>query len=127
VGTGIDLADDGVTRNDGVPDPDRGPNGLQNFPRIESAAGVAGGTVIRGRLASRRNADFRIQLFVSPAGDPEGRTLLTTFVVSTGGDGRVTFNRTVGELPLGSLVTGTATDVGRAQTSEFGPPRSVTP
>jgi hypothetical protein len=126
-GHGIDLADDGVTRNDAVPDKDKGPNGLQNFPKIQSAAQVAEGTVIRGQLASRRDAEYEIQLFSSPAGDPEGKVVLATFTVRTGADGKVTFNRTVDALEVGSLVTATATDVARSQTSEFGPARSVTP
>ena len=126
-GSGIDLADDGVTPNDPVPDKDTGPNGLQNFPKIASAAQVADGTVIRGSLASRRDTSFEIQLFASSSGDPEGKSLLVTFTVNTGADGKVTFNRKVGSLAEGILVTATATDLERDNTSEFGPARAVTP
>jgi CSLREA domain-containing protein len=126
-GLGIDLGDDGVTPNDAVPDKDSGPNGLQNFPKLTSAAQVADGTVVAGQLASRRDADFEIQLFASPAGDPEGKTVMSTFVVNTGSDGKASFTRTIASLAEGVLVTATATDVSRTQTSEFSPPRSVTP
>jgi hypothetical protein len=44
----IDLADDGVTPNDPVPDADTDPNGLQNHPVITSARNVNGTTRIRG-------------------------------------------------------------------------------
>ena len=46
--------------------------------------------MIRGSLASRRDTSFEIQLFASPSGDPEGKSLLVTFTVSTGADGKVT-------------------------------------
>lgn len=126
-GLGIDLANDGPTRNDRVPDRDTGPNGLQNFPRIESAEQTANGTTIRGFLASRRNTTYEVQLFASASGDPEGRTVLSTFTVNTGASGRVTFTRTIGSLNAGVLVTATATDVQRKATSEFSPARPVTP
>jgi hypothetical protein len=126
-GQGIDLADDGLTPNDAVPDKDGGPNGRQNFPKIASAAQVADGTVIAGSLASKKNASYEIQLFSNPAGDPQGRKLLATFTVDTGADGKVTWNRKVGTLKVGILVTATATDLGSRNTSEFSPARSVTP
>jgi hypothetical protein len=126
-GQGIDLGDDGLTPNDPVPDKDGGPNGRQNFPKVASAAQVADGTVIAGTLASKRNTSYEIQLFVNPAGDPQGRTLLSTFTVTTGGNGKVTWNRTVGTLKLGALVTATATDLGSLNTSELSPGRAVTP
>lgn len=126
-GQGIDLGDDGLTTNDAIPDKDTGPNGLQNFPKVSSAAQVSDGTIIRGTLASRRDKDFQVQLFASPAGDPQGKTLLATFTVNTGATGRIGFNRKVGALAVGILVTATATDVERANTSEFSPARTVTP
>jgi hypothetical protein len=126
-GQGIDLADDGLTANDAVPDKDGGPNGRQNFPKVASAAQVADGTVIKGTLASKRNASYEIQLFSNPAGDPQGRNLLVTFQVATGADGKVTWTRKVGTLKEGVLVTATATDLGNRNTSELSPARAVTP
>ena len=35
--TTLDIDDDGVTPNDAVPDPDTGPNGRMNFPKITGA------------------------------------------------------------------------------------------
>ena len=110
-----------------MPDKDSGPNGLQNFPKVLSAAQVADGTVIRGSLASRRDTQFEVQLFASPPGDPQGKVVLASFTVNTGADGKVSFTRKVESLNLGLLITATATDVGRANTSEFSPGRAVTP
>ena len=127
IGDAIDLGDDGPTPNDVVPDQDNGPNGLQNFPKLASAAQVADGVVVRGTLASRRGKDFEIQLFSNPAGDPEARTVRATFTVNTGPTGRITFTRKLATLPPGVLVTATATDVERSNTSELSPARIVTP
>lgn len=126
-GQGIDLGDDGLTPNDPVPDKDSGPNGRQNFPKVNSAAQVADGTVIAGILASKKNASFEIQLFSNPAGDPQGRTLLATFTVDTGADGKVSWNRKIGTLDLGVVVTATATNLASLDTSELSPARAVTP
>ncbi len=53
-GLGIDLNDDGVTPNDGQPDPDKdkGPNRLQNYPVLTSAQTrtFPGDTTINGTL-----------------------------------------------------------------------------
>jgi hypothetical protein len=126
-GIGIDLGDDGFTPNDPVPDPDTGPNGLQNFPRLDSVVVDSSETTITGRLASRRGVRFEIQLYQSAAGDPEGRTFLGSFVIRTGADGRRTFTfHTSFPLALGTIVTATATDLERSQTSEFGPARVAT-
>ena len=126
-GLGIDRGGDGLTPNDPVPDPDSGPNGLQNFPRIASAAQTATNTVVRGSLASKRSTSFEIQLFATPAGDAEGKTVLSTFTVASGNDGKVSFTRNLPSLPVGTLITATATDLGRLQTSELSPGRPVTP
>ncbi|MFN8624154.1 MAG: right-handed parallel beta-helix repeat-containing protein [Chloroflexota bacterium] len=124
---GIDLGGDGPTANDPVPDPDKGPNGLQNFPKLSSAAGVADGTVVAGTLATRKNASMEIQLFSSPTSDAEGKTLLATFTVDSGATGKVAFTHTVGVLAPGVRVTATATDASKANTSEFSPAVVVTP
>ena len=115
---GIDLAQDGLTPNDPVPDLDSGPNGLQNFPKLSSAAQTASNTVVRGIMASKRNTSYEIQLFASPAGDPEGRTVMATFTVDSGADGKVSFTRNLPSLGVGTLVTATATDLTRFQTDE---------
>jgi hypothetical protein len=122
-GLGIALGNDGVTAND-KKDPDAGPNKVQNFPVIDSAET----TGIEGRLNSRPNRLFLIQLFSSPApnfptGFGEGKTFLGEQSVETNDKGRATFSFTA-PFPAGQIVTVTATDsVGN--TSEFSQGRTV--
>ena len=125
-GLGIDLGDDGVTPNDAVPDKDSGPNGLQNFPKVASAAQVADGTVIRGSLSSRRDTSSRSSCS-QPAGDPQGKVVLATFTVNTGADGKVTFNRKVESAQPGPPDHGDRHGRRAGNTSEFSPGRAVTP
>jgi hypothetical protein len=126
-GIGIDLGADGVSPNDPAPDADKGPNHLQNFPRIDSAVAAGGDTVIKGRLTSRRSVGYEVQLFQSSAGDPEGRAYLGSATVTTGADGKGSFTFHAGAALFGgTLITATATDKVRRDTSEFSPPKTVT-
>ena len=126
-GLGIDLGANGVSANDPVPDADKGANHLQNFPRLDSAVAAAGDTLIKGRLASRRSVSYEVQLFQGTAGDPEGRAYLGKVMVTTGADGKGSFSFHAGAaLFLGTIITATATDQSRHDTSEFGPPKTVT-
>lgn len=73
---GIDLSKnvstpDGVTPNDNN-DSDAGPNGLQNFPQLDSVESANGQVVIRGRLESVDQHIFRIEFFANPVSDPTG-------------------------------------------------------
>jgi CSLREA domain-containing protein len=125
-GIGIDLGDDGRTRNDRIPDPDRGPNGFQNFPRLTSVVAGSSNTTIRGDLRSRRNVDYEIQFFQGSRGDPEARTLLGSRIVNTGSDGQASFTYRPGyALAPDTIVTAVATDLARLQTSEISNPRFV--
>jgi hypothetical protein len=125
-GLGIDLGDDGRTKNDAVPDPDQGPNGFQNFPRLTEALAGTSNTTIRGELRSRRNVEYEIQFFQGASGDPEARTLIGVRTVNTGDDGRVSFTFRPGfALSGGSIVTAIATDMARLQTSEISSARVV--
>lgn len=121
----IDIDDDGITPNDRVPDPDAGPNGRMNYPKITAATVSGSDTKVDGTIATRRDIDVLIQLFGSPAGDPQAKTLLDAFTVHTDANGRASFSRTVGTLAVGSLVTATATDVTRSTTSEVSRSRAV--
>jgi hypothetical protein len=124
---GIDLGADGSTKNDRAPDPDGGANRLQNKPRVLSAVANGSRTTIKGTLVSRREHAYRLELFQSGAGDPEGRTFLGYAYISTGSKGRATWTfRVNARLALGTLITATATDVDRRDTSEFGPAAQVT-
>jgi hypothetical protein len=111
---GIDLGADGVTPNDGVPDADTGPNGLQNFPVINSATT----TSITGEIFTAPNLNFTIQLFSSDTANHEGKTLLATVVVHTDGAGHASIGPVPVTLASGKWVTGTATDP-NGNTSEF--------
>ncbi len=125
-GLGIDLGGDGVTRNDRVPDPDGGPNRLQNRPVVTSAVIGASNTRIMGTLASGRKRAYRIELFQSDAGDAEGRAFLGSVGVRTHRDGTTTWSFRPGAgLAAGTIITATATDITRQETSEFSAPRTV--
>lgn len=124
---GIDLGADGSTRNDRVPDPDGGANRLQNKPRVLSA--VVGGrrTTITGSLSSRKGRDYRLEVFQSSAGDPEGEVFLGSALIRTGRDGKARWTfRVNARLALGTIITATVTDIVRRDTSEFGPAMAVT-
>lgn len=124
---GIDLGADGSTRNDKAPDPDGGANRLQNKPRVLTALVSGSRTTITGTLTSRRTRTYRLELFQSQAGDPEGRSFLGHAYIRTDSKGRATWTfRVNARLALGTIITGTATDVDRRDTSEFGPSREVT-
>jgi len=119
---GIELADDGVTPNDGG-DGDTGANNLQNFPVITSASSGGANTNIQGTLNSAQNTTFRVEFFSAAAcdasGNGEGQTFIGSTNAMTDGSGNVNFNVTFPvSLSGGSVVTATATDPG-GNTSEF--------
>lgn len=132
---GIDLipVSAGVTPNDAT-DSDTGPNGLQNYPEIFTAASNGISTQITGSLTSIANATYTIEFFSSPSADPtgfgEGRTYLGAITVNTGATGTVGFNASVAGSVIGHYITSTATD-SNGSTSEFsgqlGGPPAVTP
>jgi hypothetical protein len=136
-GLGIDLSPnlvndccgDGVTPND-PGDTDAGPNGLQNYPVLDSrSAWSPGRLIIAGQLDSLPNSqfvlDFYANEFVDPAGYAEGQQFLGSIVIRTGGNGRRQFATTLAITQLvGPYVTATATD-SSGNTSEFGPTLTV--
>ncbi len=121
---GIDLGNDGVSYNDNG-DPDTGPNGRQNFPKLTSATTLSGNTSITGTFNSTSNATFRIEYFSSPIGDGtgygEGTTFLGTNNITTNAGGTASINVTFTgvTVPSGYTVCATATNVGTNNTSEF--------
>lgn len=120
-GLGIDLNNDGVTLN--TPGgPHTGPNNLQNFPVLTSAAVGASGTVVAGTLNSTPGAVFRIEFFASPAADPsgygQGKTFLGFTLVTTNAAGNATFTAVLPAVPAGNFLTATAID-SAGNTSEF--------
>jgi parallel beta-helix repeat protein len=125
--TGIDLNGEGVTPND-PGDTDTGANNLQNFPVISKATGFGRSVFnIVGSLNSKPNSTFRLEFFASAACDSsgygEGERSFGAALVTTGGDGNVSFDLNVnafgGPTPaVGEFVTATATDEA-GNTSEF--------
>jgi hypothetical protein len=107
---GIDLNDDGTTANDGGPDADAGPNGLQNGPEIEEASA----TDVVWELETEPNSTYRLEFFANDACDPsgsgEGQTHLDTIQVTTNANGDVDGTTTTAIPPgLGKHVSMTAT------------------
>jgi parallel beta-helix repeat protein len=104
-------------------DPDGGQNLGQNFPVITSATLIDGQTVIiSGTLNSTANSAFTVELFGSPAcngsGYGEGKTFAGLANVVTNASGNASFSVIASAMPLGTAVTGTATDV-LGNTSQF--------
>jgi CSLREA domain-containing protein len=123
---GIELDPMGVTQNDSG-DGDTGPNNLQNFPTITSAATDSSGNVlVSGTLNSTPNTTFTIQLFSNAAcdlsGNGEGQTIVDQLTATTDGSGNATFTSTGGlsQFLAGAFLAATATDPAN-NTSEFSP------
>ena len=125
-GLGIDFWNDGVTAND-MGDGDTGPNNLQNFPVLNSAA-VGVGTTISWTLNSTPNTTFRVEFFANATNDGEGQTFLGAASVTTNASGNpaVTPISTTlpAVVPANYYLTATATDPA-GNTSEFSANRQV--
>jgi hypothetical protein len=121
-GLGIDLSPAGVTPND-TGDGDGGANNLQNFPVLQTANSVVGGSSVQGTLNSTASATFTIQFFANdtcdPSGNGEGQLFLGATTVTTNASGNAIFTATLtGAAMTGQFVTATATDAA-GNTSEF--------
>ncbi|MCK5066204.1 MAG: Ig-like domain-containing protein [Bacteroidales bacterium] len=123
---GINLYDevvDIVTEND-EEDADEGPNGLQNYPTLDTVYFSQNEINIFGILGSVPDEDFLLQFFVSPkvdqTEDREGKTLIGSEMVSTNPvSGFTHFHFSFpSSLRDGLVVTATATD-DAGNTSEF--------
>ena len=118
---GIDLGTAGATPNDSV-DTDTGPNNLQNFPVLTSAANNGTTTQISGTLNSGTAVIFRLEFFSSAVRDASGFGPGNNFIgsanVNTDGGGNGSFNVSFPQLNDGQWITATATD-GSGNTSEF--------
>ena len=133
-GLGIDLVGGtedafGVTANS-PGGPHTGPNSLQNYPVLTSAAASATSTAIGGTLNGVPDATFTIQFYSNPTADPSGHGQgldylgSTTVVTDASGNAPFRFNAP-GDL-AGRFLTATATYAGSAtltmlpgDTSEF--------
>ncbi|EHR72505.1 hypothetical protein BurJ1DRAFT_3700 [Burkholderiales bacterium JOSHI_001] len=112
---GIDLANNGYDVNDAL-DPDSGPNGLQNYPVLASAASSTSGTTIVGSLNSNAGQTYRIDFYTNPQNNPEGshgegQRWLGSTTVTTDGSGNANFNTALSNVWVnhGDEVTATAT------------------
>lgn len=121
---GIDLntgstGSDGVTPNDPT-DSDSGPNLLQNYPVLVSAATSAAYTTISGTLPGSSASIFRIEFFASATADPSGHGEAQTYLGFATATGNVPFTaKLFAPLPANQhIITATATDSAN-NTSEF--------
>lgn len=115
-------APDVVTANDSG-DGDSGPNDLQNFPVITSAALGGGNVTLSGTLDSLPSSTFRVELFSNANCDSfgfgQGATFLGSVDVTTNGSGLGSFGPVVFAIPAGQpVITATATNPA-FHTSEF--------
>lgn len=122
-GLGIDLGGDGITANDGMGDFDLGVNNQQNFPVIATLSTSPNQTIIQGMLTTAANMSYRLEFFANSscnaAGNGEGQRLLATANVTSDNLGMASFRVSVNmSLPMGNVVTATATDLA-GNTSEF--------
>jgi hypothetical protein len=124
---GIDLGGDGLRLANDAGDLDTGPNELQNYPVIATAAPGVGDVRITGSLESTASAGpFALEFFASIdtacGTECQGQRYLGTTDVATDGAGHADFDVTLGsEVTVGELITATATSPG-GSTSEFSLP-----
>jgi hypothetical protein len=132
---GIDLSDGG--REQDFKDTDTGANRKQNFPVITSAQSLGTFTSISGTLHSTPSTatttrTFIIQFFSNPPIPPpstdlyEGKTFLGQTQVTTNRQGNATFTFSPSQtVPVGQVITATATRKATGDTSEFSAARRV--
>ena len=123
LGQAIDLwmasSNDGVTPNDGLFDPDTGPNDLQNFPVFSSANLNGSNLALNGLLNSQANTQYRIEVFAIAAGVQDGTgygeadRYLGFLDVTTDASGLAVINTTLTDITLsaGDYVSATATEI----------------
>ncbi len=121
-GLGINLDKDGVTPND-LGDGDFGPNELFNFPELKDFDRETGMLTVQVSGSASGDTTVRLQFFVSfgsdASGHGEGQTFwLETFVDISAGTIEV-IEAAIGEPPVGTFITATATDTKTSGTSEF--------
>jgi hypothetical protein len=126
---GINLGDDAATPND-ASDTDAGPNGLQNFPLINSVTNFSGSphsgpfARVTGTLNSTPNSTFRLEFFISgeagPSGFGQGEVDVASRDVTTDANGNASFDVNFATDPGRSVFTATAMDAA-GNTSEFSP------
>jgi hypothetical protein len=128
-GIGISLNSDNRIPND-PGDTDSGPNGLQNYPVLQSAITSSGVTTIKGTLNTKPNSQYTVQFFSNPVGfGDQGMKFIGEQQLTTDSDGNDSFSYIPRRaVPAGLAASGyiTATVTGDEGTSEFSAPTSVT-
>ncbi len=119
-GLGIDLNGDGVTHND-LLDVDSGPNGLQNYPVLESIIQTDDSVVVSGLLQSQANQTYTLAFFTNgqcdPSGYGEGEAFATELELTTDSSGNASFTAVFPQQPERPFITATASHYGAI--SEF--------
>ncbi len=120
-GLGIDLDDNGQTAND-AGDGDSGGNNDQNYPVLTSALTSMSSTMVAFTLNSQAGTTFGIDFYRNTACDGsgfgEGEVYLGSTSAMTDGSGNVSAFANLPAIPVGSVITATATDPS-GNTSEF--------
>ncbi|MAT98628.1 MAG: hypothetical protein CL608_15910 [Anaerolineaceae bacterium] len=110
-GLGIDLNNDGVTPND-LLDSDLGPNGLQNYPVLESVIHTADSVNISGVLHSKPYQYYDLVFFTNKqcdaSGYGEGEAFAKELWVITDGNGNASFTAVFPQQAERPFVTATA-------------------
>ena len=115
-GIAIDLAPAGITPND-LTDDDFGPNQLQNYPIITSAASSGASVTVSAWLRSKPSTSYTVDFYGNSSSGQWGERSLYTTSVTTDSAGYVEFTNTFASLGFMNF-TATATD-GAGNTSEF--------
>jgi hypothetical protein len=120
-GLGIDLGLDGVTPNSPAGSP-TGPNRLQPYPVLISAAPGGLGTLISGALDALPSTSYAVEFFSSPVADPsgfgQGRKFLGSTLVTTDAVGHASIAFSTAAPLAGQAISTTATGP-QGDTSEF--------
>ena len=124
-GLGIELGGPsyfGVTAND-AGDADMGPNQLQNYPILTSAAARSATTTITGTFHSAPNRAYIVDIYrgtsPDPSGHGEGQSYVGTTSLSTDANGNGSFTMSDSGNFAGQYFSATATDATTGDTSEF--------
>lgn len=119
-GLGIQL-DGGFIAND-PGDFDTGPNELMNFPVLDVAQATPGHLIVRGTIDTQNPRDVRIEFFANPVptpgADPSGHGEGAIFLGTARPNAQGKFIATLPSVPVGTIISATATD-GVGNTSEF--------
>jgi CSLREA domain-containing protein len=123
-GLAIDLGGDGATAND-PGDADDGPNGLQNFPVISTAAWSGATATVSGTLSSKPSQTYAVDFYAARDGGPSGRGRAERFLnrvqVTTDASGQASFSAGLyGAYAAAPVLSATATDA-QGNVSELSP------